>query len=337
MNLFTYERASDLLTAAGMLAARPDARMIAGGTELLNWLKEGIDRPAHLVDINDLPLASILVETDVVRIGALARLSDVAAHPGVREACPAVAEALELSASPQLRNMASMGGNLLQRTRCPYFRADAELPCNKRRPGTGCAAIEGENRTHAIFGWSTDCVATHPSDVAVALAAFDAVVQVTGPGGERRIPLLEFYAPPGRTPQLETALLPGEIITAIDVPRALSIRRSRYLKVRERASYEFALVSAAAGIEADGATIVSARLALGGVAHKPWRLQRAERALEGRPMGREAIRAALDLEFRDARPLAHNGFKVELAARAAMRALEAAWEIPGEPAREAGR
>jgi len=327
MNPFTYERVSDVQTAAALLAGRPDARMIAGGTELINWLKEGIDRPGHLVDINDLPLASIGVETDVVRIGALARLSDVAAHSGVREACPAIAEALELSASPQLRNMASMGGNLLQRTRCPYFRADAELPCNKRRPGSGCAAMEGENRMHAIFGWSADCGATHPSDVAVALAAFDAIVRITGPTAERTISLLEFYVPPGHTPHIETVLAPGEIITAIDVPRVPSMRRSRYVKVRDRASYEFALVSATAGIEADGATIVSARLALGGVAHKPWRLRRAERALDGRPLDRATMRTALEPEFREARPLAHNGFKVELAARVAMRALEAAWEM----------
>jgi xanthine dehydrogenase YagS FAD-binding subunit len=326
MNPFTYERASDVQTAIAILTRRADARMIAGGTELINWLKEGIDRPAHLVDINDLSLASIDVGASVVRIGALARLSDVAAHTAVRAACPAIAEALELSASPQLRNMASMGGNLLQRTRCAYFRADAELPCNKRRPGSGCAALDGENRTHAIFGWSNACVATHASDVAVALAAFDAVVQITGPTAQRRIPLLEFYVPPDATPHVETTLAPGEIITAIDIPRTTAAQRSRYVKVRERASYEFALVSAAAGVDIEGTTITSARLALGGVAYKPWRLLRAERALAGRPLQRETMRAALDLEFRDARPLAHNGFKVDLAMRAAMRALEAASE-----------
>ena len=326
MNPFTYERVSDVQTAAAILVRRPDARMIAGGTELINWLKEGIDRPTHVVDINDLPFTAISVEADVVRIGALARLSDVAAHADVRAACPAIAEALELSASPQLRNMASMGGNLLQRTRCPYFRADAEVLCNKRRRGTGCAALDGENRTHAIFGWSDACVATHASDVAVALAAFDAVVQVTGPTAQRSIPLLDFYVAPGDTPDVETTLAPGEIITAIDVPRIAAARRSRYLKVRERASYEFALVSSAAGLEADATTIVSARLALGGVAYTPWRLRRAERALAGRPLRRDTIRAALDLEFQEARPLPHNGFKVDLARRAAMRVLEAAWE-----------
>jgi xanthine dehydrogenase YagS FAD-binding subunit len=326
VNPFTYERLNDVPAVIAALAGRPDARMIAGGTELLNWMKEGIDRPPHLVDINSLPLASIRVDRDVVSIGSLARLSDVAAHPGVREACPAIAEALELSASPQLRNMASMGGNLLQRTRCPYFRADANLPCNKRRPGSGCAAHRGENRTHAIFGASPDCVATHPSDLAVALAAFDAVLRIAGPEGDSTRPLADFYLPPGTTPHLETDLGTGAIITAIELPRTLPMMRSRYLKIRDRASYEFALVSAAAGIEADGSMILSARLALGGVAHKPWRLLIAERALAGQPMSRETMRAALDLEFRDARPLAQNGFKIELAARAAMRALEAARE-----------
>lgn len=327
MNQFSYERASDLRATAIALARQPAARVIAGGTELLNWLKEGIDRPSHLIDINDLPLASILVEGDRIRIGALAKLSDVASHPAIRDVVPAVAEALAASASPQLRNMASIGGNLLQRTRCPYFRADAELPCNKRRPGTGCAAIEGENRTHAVFGWSPACVATHPSDLAVVLAAFDATLLIAGPSADRRIPLRDFYLSPGDTPHIETALAPGEIMTAVELQRAPSMRCSRYIKVRERASYEFALVSAAAAVEADGPTMVSVRLALGGVAHKPWRLERAERALEGRPLNPDVLRAALDIEFRDARPLAENAFKVVLAARAIRRALEAAWDM----------
>jgi xanthine dehydrogenase YagS FAD-binding subunit len=249
-------------------------------------------------------------------------MSDVAAHAAVRRVYPAIAEALELSASPQLRNMASMGGNLMQRTRCPYFRAETELPCNKRRPGTGCAAREGEHRGHAIFGWSSACVATHPSDVAVALAALDATVQVRGPRGERPIPLVDFYRLPGDAPEHDTVLAHDELITAIDVPASPLTGRSHYLKVRERSSYEFALVSAAVALAMDGKHIQRARIALGGVAPKPWRLTAAEGALIGMPLEREALRRAVDSAFGEARPLAHYAFKVELAKRTVVQALE---------------
>jgi xanthine dehydrogenase YagS FAD-binding subunit len=322
MQPFTYQRASGPQSVIAALAADPAAVCLAGGTELLNWMKDGIAAPGRLIDINDLPLAQIEAGSSGLRLGALARMSDAAAHAAVRRAYPAIAEALELSASPQLRNMASMGGNLLQRTRCPYFRAETELPCNKRRPGTGCAAREGENRWHAIFGWSNACVATHASDVAVALAALDATVQVRGPAGERRIPLVDFYRLPSDAPEHDTVLAHNELIMAIDVPASPLTGRSHYLKVRERSSYEFALISAAVALELDGKHIRQARVALGGVAPKPWRLTAAEHALTGVPLERDALRRTLDGAFSEARPLRHNGFKVELAKRTVVRALE---------------
>ncbi len=321
MEPFIYRRATDASQALA-LAAAPGAIFIAGGTELLNWLKEGIVRPGTLVDINGLQdLETIDTAPGRLRIGALARMSEVAAHPAVRRDYPAVAEALVRSASQQLRNMASMGGNLLQRTRCPYFRADAPVPCNKRAPGSGCAALRGADRHAAIFGWSDACVATHPSDVAVAFAALDAVVHVQGPQGAREVPFGDFYRLPGDRPQDDTTLRPGELIVAIEVPASAVAARSRYIKVRERASYEFALVSAAVGIDLDGATIRNARIALGGVAPKPWRLRVAERALAGRPFTVAAVRAALESgAFSEARPRRANGFKVDLAKRAVVRA-----------------
>jgi xanthine dehydrogenase YagS FAD-binding subunit len=328
MTPFTYQRAVDPQSAIAALAADPEAACIAGGTELLNWMKDGIAAPRRLIDINALPLDYIEAGPRGLRLGALARMSDVAAHPVVRRAYPAIAEALELSASPQLRNMASMGGNLKQRTRCPYFRAETELPCNKRRPGTGCAAREGENRGHAIFGWSDACVATHPSDVAVGLAALDATVHVLGPRGERAIPVVDFYRLPDDGPEHDTVLAHDELITAIDVPASPLTGRSHYLKVRERSSYEFALVSAAVALAMDGKHIQQARIALGGVAPRPWRLTTAESALIGVPLERDALRRAVAGAFGAARPLAHNGFKVELAKRTVVRALENAGGRP---------
>jgi xanthine dehydrogenase YagS FAD-binding subunit len=321
MDPFAYQRIGDPDSAIMAIAREPGAAFIAGGTELLNWMKERIATPRRLLDINELPLDEVGVRDGVLRVGALARMSDVAAHPEVRLVAPAIARSLELSANPQLRNMASMGGNLLQRTRCPYFRADAVLACNKRTPGSGCAARDGENRTHAIFGWSEACVATHPSDVAVALAALDAVVQVRGPSGERVIPIGEFHRLPGDTPELETTLARDELITAIEVPLTPAAARSDYLKVRERASYEFALTSAAAGLEIEAGRIRDARIALGGVAHKPWRLTAAEHALRGADLTMKALREAVESAFGDARPLSQNGFKIELAKRTAVRAL----------------
>jgi xanthine dehydrogenase YagS FAD-binding subunit len=327
VNPFSFERSSDVGHALAAIGGNPAASFIAGGTEMLNWMKEGIARPTHLVDINRLPLASIELGDSVLTLGALARMSDVAAHDGVRKEFPAIAESLELSASPQLRNMASMGGNLMQRTRCPYFRAEVELPCNKRKSGSGCSARHGENRGHAIFGWNENCVATHASDVAVVLMMLDAVVQLRGTSGDRSVSLAEFYLPPRAVAEPDLAIRADELIVAIQIPRSSAARRSRYLKIRERASYEFALVSAAAAIELDGKRILSARLALGGVAHKPWRLQITEQALVGQEFSRETVMKALEQDFAAARSLEHNAFKIPLAKRAAARALEAAAEV----------
>jgi xanthine dehydrogenase YagS FAD-binding subunit len=251
-------------------------------------------------------------------------MSDVATDPAVRRGYPVLVQSLELAASPQIRNLATMGGNLMQRTRCPYFRAETPLPCNKRQPGTGCPARHGENRQHAIFGWSEACVATHPSDLAVALAALDAVIRVASSSGERSIPAAEFHRLPGDEPQRDNVLQPGELITGIEVPATPSAARSHYLKVRERSSYEFAMVSAAVTLELDGATIRGARIALGGVAHRPWRLAAVERALRGEPLERRAFIAAAEGAFADARPLEQNGFKIELAKHTVTRALELA-------------
>jgi xanthine dehydrogenase YagS FAD-binding subunit len=328
MRPFGYERAADAEEAIARVTGRAGSAFIAGGTELLNWMKEGISAPAHLVDINALPLAEIASDAAGLSIGALARMSDVAAHPEVRRRFPAVAEALELSASPQLRNMASMGGNLLQRTRCPYFRAEQELPCNKRRPGSGCSARHGENRTLAILGWSEACVATHPSDVAVALAALDAAVHVRGPRGERVLPLTELYRPPGDQPERDTVLEQGELVVRISVPASAVAARSHYVKVRERASYEFALVSAAVALDVEGGRLRRAQIALGGVAHRPWRLERAERSLAGAALETAALRRAVEDALAEARPLERNGFKIELARRTVVRAIE---EAGGRP------
>ena len=260
-----------------------------------------------------------------LRIGALARMSDVAAHPEVRARFPVIAEALLFAASGQLRNMASIGGNIMQRTRCAYFRDEDGPPCNKRHPGSGCSALHGINRNHAIFGWSDACIATNASDLAVAFAALDAKVVVHSPHGERSIPFTNFHRLPGETPERDNRLDRGDLIIAIEVPASPDGRASHYLKVRDRQSYEFALVSAAAAVTVDGRRIRSARLALGGVAHKPWRLTDAEAALGGASLDEaDALQSAIALSFIDARPLAHNGFKIELAQRVALRALQIA-------------
>lgn len=324
MQSFSLARAATVSEAVTAMA-EPGTAAIAGGTEILNWMKEGIASPKRLVDINRLDgLTAIEAGATGLRFGALARMSDVAGHEAVHRDYPAIAEALLKSASPQLRNMASMGGNLLQKTRCPYFRAEIELPCNKRRPGSGCSALEGEDRTLAIFGWSDACLATHPSDVAVALAALDASVDILGPGGTRTISLASFHRLPDDAPERDTVLDPGELITAIFVPASPLARRSHYLKVRERASYEFALVSAAVALDLDGERIRAAQIALGGVAPKPWRLGAAESALKGVSLDATALRAAIDGAFADARPRKHNSFKIELAKRTVVRALQTA-------------
>jgi xanthine dehydrogenase YagS FAD-binding subunit len=296
---------------------------IAGGTDLMQLLKEGAAAPRHLVDINDLPYTEIEPGPERLRLGALARMSDVADHPGVRAQYPAIAEALLASASAQVRNMASIGGNLLQRTRCTYFR-DPAMPCNKRAPGTGCSALDGDNRLHAIFGGSEHCVAVHPSDLAVALVALDAVVEVEGPAGERRIPIGDFHRLPEDAPERDTVLEPGELIVAVEVPASAVAARSRYLKIRDRASFEFALVSVAAGLEVEGGVIKETGLAAGGVGTKPWRLSAAEAELRGQPASFGSYRAAAERAVEGARPLALNAFKVELLRRAVRRALAAA-------------
>jgi xanthine dehydrogenase YagS FAD-binding subunit len=321
---FAFADASTLSEALALLA-EPGTHAIAGGTELVNWLKEGIETPDRLVDLNRLPgLDGIDVDADELRLGALARMSDVAEHEEVVREYPAIAQALLSSASPQLRNMATIGGNLLQRTRCPYFRAEVDLACNKRRPGTGCSALEsGEDRGLAIFGGSEHCIATHPSDLAVALAALDARVETTSAGGSRTIPLDELYLLPRERPERDTTLEPGELIVTVAVPASKLARRSHYLKVRERASYEFALVSVAVGVVVDGTTIREATVALGGVAPKPWRLTTA--ALQRVDLRDEAgLRASLEPDFAAASAGRRNGFKVELAKRAVVRALQTA-------------
>src|ERR1700686_2051856 len=283
MHPFSLSAVKEVDLAIRAHARDPDTAFIAGGTDIVGLMKDRVVLPLHLVDINHLPgLDQIEVLPDGgFRMGALVRMSDAAVNMHVRKSAPMVSEALLFSASGRLRNMASMGGNIMQRTRCAYFRNEDDVPCNKRRPGSGCAALHGLNRNHAIFGWSEACVATNPSDVAVALAAMDAIVIVQGRTGERPIPFTDFHRLPGSTPQRDNALDRGDLIVAIEVPESVEARASHYLKVRDRESYEFALVSAAAAVAAEGRRIRSARLALGGVAHKPWRLTAAETALRG--------------------------------------------------------
>jgi xanthine dehydrogenase YagS FAD-binding subunit len=324
---FALSRADDVAKAVAAHAMDGQVAFIAGGTDLLGLMKDRVAGPERLLDINGLPdLARIEALPDGgLRIGALARMSDVAANVEVRRRFPVISESLLLAASGQLRNMASIGGNLMQRTRCAYFRDDDAPPCNKRSPGSGCSARHGLNRNNAIFGWSDACVATHPSDVAVAFAALDAIIHVEGSTGERAISFADFHRVSDRTPDRDTVLGRGDLIVAVEVPTRTEGRASHYLKVRDRESYEFALVSVAAAVALEGKRIRSARLAMGGVAHKPWRLTAAESALRGVPLHEaNALSAAIAQSFADARPLAHNGFKVELASRAALRALQIA-------------
>jgi len=327
MHAFSISTADDPTKAIAAHAQDRQMAFIAGGTDLLGLIKDRATFPERLLDINRLPdIARIEALPDGgVRIGALARMSDVAADAEVRRRFPVIAEGLLFAASGQLRNMASMGGNIMQRTRCAYFRDEDDLPCNKRRPGSGCSAIHGVNRNHAIFGWSDACLATNPSDVAVAFAALDATVIVRGIAGERSIPFTEFHRLPGGTPERDNVLERGDLIIAIEVPARPEGRASHYLKVRDRHSYEFALVSAAAAVATNDRRIRSARLAMGGVAHKPWRLSAAESALRGVSLyDSDRLKAAIGASFADARPLAQNVFKVELAQRVALRALQTA-------------
>ncbi|WP_029112316.1 xanthine dehydrogenase family protein subunit M [Mycobacterium sp. URHB0044] len=297
-----------------------DAMFLAGGTTLVDLMKLEVLTPARVVDINGLPLTGITTGADGLRIGALERMAAVAEHPGVRRDFPLISQALELSASPQLRNMASMGGNLLQRTRCGYFR-DTTVPCNKRDPGSGCPAVTGYNRAHAVLGTSDACVATHASDVAVALVAAEATVVLQGPRGERAVALDRFYRLPGSTPHVENDLGSGELVAAITVPRLPSGTRSGYLKVRDRQSYEFALTSVAAAVTVVSGVMTRVRVAAGGVATVPWRLPEVENLLIGRPPSAAVFEAAAAAAATDARPLDHNGFKPHMLRRAIARAL----------------
>jgi xanthine dehydrogenase YagS FAD-binding subunit len=322
---FNLERARTEPDA--IAAALAGARYIAGGTTLVDLMREEVERPERLVDINALPLAGIRADGSDLVIGALARMADVAAHAETRRLQPLIAETLIEGASPQLRNMASIGGNLMQRTRCPYFRM-LDAACNKRDPGSGCSAIDGINAGNAVLGTSDRCVATHPSDLAVALVALDAEMRVRGPDGERSFPVDELYRLPGETPEREHTLRPGELIVEVRVPGGPYARRARYLKVRDRASYEFALVSAAAALDIEGGVIREARLAVGGVATKPWRLAACEAALVGKAPQRSAFEAAAQLALEGARPLSGNRYKLDLLPRTIVRALEMAAETP---------
>jgi xanthine dehydrogenase YagS FAD-binding subunit len=310
---FGYVAARDVATAVREI--RPGAKFLGGGTNLVDLMREGIEAPDTVIDIGRLPLDGVEERPDgVIRIGALVRNSDLAAHPLIRGRYPVLAQAVLMGASGQLRNMATVGGNLLQRTRCPYFY-DGTLPCNKREPGSGCAALAGFNRMHAILGTSEHCIATHPSDMCVALALLDATVEVQSVRGTRRIPLPELHRLPGDTPHLETTLEPDELITAVELPAVPVARTSRYRKVRDRASYAFALVSVAAALTTRDGRVEEVRLALGGVAAKPWRASEAERVLTGSPATDAEFRRAAEAELAPARTRGQNDFKVELATR----------------------
>ncbi len=324
----SFARAADTAAAIG-LAAAPGARYLGGGTNLVDLMRETIERPRTLVDVTGLGSAIEDRADGGLIIGAAARNTAIAEHRSVRTRYPALSRAILAGASGQIRNMATLGGNLMQRTRCAYFYDDAAR-CNKRAPGAGCDAIDGFNRIHAILGASPACVATHPSDLCVALAALDAVVHVEGPAGARSLELVELHRLPGGRPDIETALAPGELITAVELPALALAARSTYRKVRDRSSYAFALVSVAAALDvAEDGTVRDVRLALGGVAHKPWRARTAEAALRGRPATRASFLAAAEAELADAAPLSHNGFKVELARRTIVAVLG---ELAGDAA-----
>ncbi|GGK23608.1 oxidoreductase [Streptomyces camponoticapitis] len=310
---FRYEKPGDATAAVDLLSREPRARYLGGGTNLVDLMRLGVETPDVLVDVRRLTSSTIDdLPGGGLRIGAAVTNSHLAADPRVRRLYPMLSQAVLAGASGQLRNMATCGGNLLQRTRCVYFQ-DVTTPCNKREPGSGCSAIEGHNRDLAVLGTSPKCVATHPSDMGVALAATDAVVRVQGPEGERNIPFGEFHRLPGDTPQRDTVLGHGELITAIDLPHLPVAARSHYRKIRDRASYAFALVSAAVALEVAGGTVRAVRIGLGGVAHKPWRATTAEEMLLGAPATEATFRAAAEAELASARPLSGNGFKLPLA------------------------
>jgi len=321
---FQYSRAGDVADAVRQMAGSPSAKFIAGGTNLVDLMKMDVERPAKLIDVSKLPLSKVEATAGGgLRIGALVRNSDLAYHPLVERRYPVLSSALLAGASQQLRNMASVGGNLLQRTRCAYFY-DTATPCNKREPGSGCSAIDGHNRMNAILGTSEACIAVHPSDMCVALAVLEAKVHVAGPRGERAIAFADFHRLPGDMPQRDTNLDADELVTAIELPPRGFATNYTYLKVRDRLSYAFALVSVAVGLELDGGAIKEARFALGGVAHKPWRNAQAEAGLAGRPADEATFAQAADLVLREAKGFGHNTFKIDLARRAIVRALSQA-------------
>ena len=326
MHPFTFYRPTAVAAAIGAHARQPNAAFVAGGTNLLDLMKENVARPAHLVALNRLPLTAIEKGPHgSLRLGALATNADTAYHPEVEQRYPLLSQAILAGASPQLRNMATNGGNLMQRTRCYYFY-DPATPCNKREPGSGCSALGGYNRVCGILGTSESCIATHPSDMCVALAALEATVRVQGPQGERTLAFADFHRLPGTTPERDNNLTPGELITALELPAAAQhfAAHSHYLKLRDRASYAFALVSVAAALQLDGTTITAARLALGGVAHKPWRNPAAEALLRGQPATAATFGKAADLLLAGGQGYGHNNFKIELARRAIVRALQQA-------------
>lgn len=323
MNNFSYTQAASAKEATGRLKYTPQAAYIAGGTTLLDLMKANLAEPPQLVDITRLPFKGIEQTKDGLRIGALETMNAVGEHPLVVQQFPAVSQSLLLAASPQLRNMASIGGNLLQRTRCGYFR-DAAFPCNKRVPGSGCPALDGDNHNLAILGVSDSCIAnSYPGDLSVTLIAFDAVLTLeNAKGKQRRVPITEFYLLPGKTPEKETVLEPGELIVAITIPTASYTQRSTYLKVRERSSYAYALASAAVGLDVQSGTIRAARVALGGVGAQPWRSREAEKVLVGQPATEATFKAAAAAALQEAKPREHNAYKVELAQNTLVRALQ---------------
>lgn len=318
---FQYAQASDVADAVRQMVGNPGAKFIAGGTNLIDLMKMDVEKPATLIDITRLPLRQVEdTPGGGLRIGALVRNTDLAYHPTIEQRYPVLGSAIMAGASQQLRNMASSGGNLLQRTRCAYFY-DTATPCNKREPGSGCSALQGHNRIHAILGASDACIAVHPSDMCVALMILEGTVHVTGPSGSRSIAIADFHRLPGDTPQRDTNLEAGEIITAIELPPTGFAKNHTYLKIRDRLSYAFALISVAVGLEMDGDTIKEGRFALGGVAHKPWRDKEAEAALRGQPANATTFARAADVFLRDAKGHGHNNFKIDLARRAIVRAL----------------
>jgi xanthine dehydrogenase YagS FAD-binding subunit len=319
MRDFTYERATDASTAI-RIAEEAKAKYLGGGTNLVDLMRENIENPKALVDVTGLSREIEDRDDGSILIGAAAKNTAVASHSGVRSRFPVLTQAIVSGASGQIRNMATVGGNLMQRTRCYYFY-DGAARCNKRAPGTGCDAIGGINRIHAILGASEHCVATHPSDMCVALAALDAVVHLNGPNGTRRLPIVNFHSLPGTTPEIETDIYPNELITAVELPAMPISMRSSYRKVRDRASYAFALVSVAAALHIENGTIKQAKLALGGVAHKPWRAFAAEEALIGAPAVAASFEKAAARALEGAKVLTHNGFKIELATRVIVAAF----------------